>query len=80
MFQSRQEFDTAMKSVLNQIKSGKDIDSIITDKDMAEAVAECVSQGYLRGIECNRNADGNPLIDAYNPQITYSGLAFIEIA
>lgn len=78
MFKSTKEFDSAMKNILEKVRDGESLNSLQVDDDSLEAIAECITRGFLQGIEYERTASGKPCFQIVNLRVSYNGLKFIE--
>lgn len=78
MFKSTKEFDSAIREKLTALCDGANLQSLLTDDNSNEAIAESINRGYLQGVDCMRTADGTAHFSVIKPMVTYRGLSFIE--
>lgn len=78
MFKSKKEYDLAMQEILVRVRDEQSIDDLLKNADYFDAFVECVRFFYIKGVTFWNDADGNANIEKFNPQITRSGLNFIE--
>jgi hypothetical protein len=83
MFKSTVDYDAAMVKILNCIIAGentfKDIFEHYGALDTGDAIAECVSRGYIDGVIVTKTSGGQYEFSAGpNVRLTYRGLQFLE--
>lgn len=79
MFKSTKDFDTAMYKILVSVRDTNSFSNVAEydETELGDAINECISNGYLTNIDCEKNLAGE-FCFCGTPKITYSGLNFIE--
>lgn len=82
MFKSVNEFNSAIKQVLQMVLDGKSLNEIsatLGEEPFGEIIEVCCQKNYLSGITCRRTeANTVDTTTAGSIKVTYSGLQFIE--
>lgn len=83
MFQNISELNAAMKEILETIQQGNEIKTLFSkypdelSLDLVKAINNCLSNGYLTGINCEVGSHNDVVINTPNPQVTSLGTRFI---